>query len=98
MQSIVQGLWVVQQGINLILDQNGYAEIGVRIGIDIGDQNAVLQYGWNIIHTLNSDNSTHNQQIVKSPHYDIIGYTVNVAVKNDRTRKAQSSCHWPVSI
>jgi adenylate cyclase len=72
---------VVQQGINPILDQYGYPEIGVRIGIDIGDQNAVLQYGWNITHRSKSDDSTHNQQIVKSPHYDIIGYTVNVAVK-----------------
>jgi adenylate cyclase len=72
---------VVQQGINPILDQYGYPEIGVRIGIDIGDQNAVLQYGWNITHRSKSDDSTRNQQIVKSPHYDIIGYTVNVAVK-----------------
>jgi adenylate cyclase len=40
---------VVQHGINPILEQYGYPEMGVRIGIDIGDQNAVLQYGWNII-------------------------------------------------
>ena len=53
--------------------------MGVRIGIDIGDQNAVLQYEWDI-HRLN-DNNTQNQQAVKNPHYDIIGYTVNVAVK-----------------
>jgi adenylate cyclase len=75
---------VVEQGINPILDQYGYPEIGVRIGIDVGDQNAVLQYGWDITHTLNhdkSDDNIENQKIVKSPHYDIIGYTVNVAVK-----------------
>jgi adenylate cyclase len=70
---------VVQHGINPILEQYGYPEMGVRIGIDIGDQNAVLQYGWDI-HRLN-DNNTRNQQIVKTAHYDIIGYTVNVAVK-----------------
>jgi len=70
---------VVQLGINPILEQYGYPEMGVRIGIDIGDQNAVLQYGWDI-HSSN-DNNTQNQQIVKNPHYDIIGYTVNVAVK-----------------
>jgi adenylate cyclase len=28
-----------------------------------------------------NDNNTKNQQKVKNPHYDIIGYTVNVAVK-----------------
>lgn len=74
---------VVQQGINPILDQYGYPEMSVRTGIDVGDQNAVLQYGWNIIHSLNSDNNDnkHKQQIVKKPNYDIIGYTVNVAVK-----------------
>ena len=58
----------------------------MRIGIDVGDQNAVLQYGWNIIQRLNSYNkdnkSKHKRrQIVKRPYYDIIGYTVNVAVK-----------------
>jgi len=70
---------VVQLGINPILEQYGYPEMGVRIGIDIGDQNAVLQYGWDIYSS--NDNNTQNQQIVKNPHYDIIGYTVNVAVK-----------------
>lgn len=67
---------VVQHGINPILEQYGYPEMGVRIGIDIGDQNAVLQYGWNIIENLENE-----QQLVKKEYYDIIGYTVNVAVK-----------------
>jgi adenylate cyclase len=70
---------VVQHGINPILEQYGYPEMGVRIGIDVGGQNAILQYGWDT-HSL-YDNNTQNQQIVKTPHYDIIGYTVNVAVK-----------------
>jgi adenylate cyclase len=76
---------VVQHGINPILEQYGYPEMGVRIGIDIGDQNAVLQYGWNIIESLVNDsnncNLKHKQQLVKKEYYDIIGYTVNVAVK-----------------
>ena len=69
---------IVKQGINPILDQNGYPEISVRIGIDVGDQNAVLQYGWDIIHT--SEKNKH-KQTMKKPHYDIIGYTISVAVK-----------------
>ncbi len=69
---------IIQNGINPILDQNGYPEMSVRIGIDVGDQNSVLQYGWDIIHTL--DNNKH-EQIMKRPHYDIMGYTVSVAVK-----------------
>ncbi|HET7146990.1 MAG TPA: adenylate/guanylate cyclase domain-containing protein [Candidatus Nitrosopolaris sp.] len=68
---------IVKQGINPILDQNGYPEMSVRIGIDVGDQNAVLQYGWDIIHILNNK----HEQIMKKPHYDIIGYTISVAVK-----------------
>jgi adenylate cyclase len=69
---------IIQNGINPILDQNGYPEMSVRIGIDVGDQNAVLQYGWDIIHTV--DNNKH-EQIMKRPHYDIMGYTVSVVVK-----------------
>jgi adenylate cyclase len=69
---------IVRQGINPILDQNGYPELSVRIGIDVGDQNAVLQYGWDIIHTLDTNK---HKQIMKKPHYDIIGYTISVAVK-----------------
>jgi adenylate cyclase len=69
---------IVKQGINPILDQNGYPEVSVRIGIDVGGQNAVLQYGWDIIRT--SNNKKH-EQIMKKPHYDIIGYTIGVAVK-----------------
>jgi adenylate cyclase len=69
---------IVKHGINPILDQNGYPEMSVRIGIDVGDQNAVLQYGWDIIHTLDNNKL---EQIIKKPHYDIIGYTISVAVK-----------------
>jgi adenylate cyclase len=69
---------IIQNGINPILDQNGYPEMSVRIGIDVGDQNAVLQYGWDIIHTV--DNNKH-EQLMKRPHYDIMSYTVSVVVK-----------------
>jgi adenylate cyclase len=76
---------VVRHGINPILEQYGYPEMGVRIGIDLGDQNAVLQYGCNIFESLINDsnnyNIKHKQQLVKKEYYDIIGYTVNVAVK-----------------
>ena len=33
---------IVKQGINPILDQNGYPEMSFRIGIDVGDQNRHL--------------------------------------------------------
>lgn len=35
---------IIQQGMNTILEGNGYPELGVRIGIDMGE-NAIVQYG-----------------------------------------------------
>ncbi len=70
---------IVKQGLNPILDQNGYPEMSIRIGIDIGDQNAVLQYGWDIVQTF--DINSKNKQITKKAHYEIIGYTLSIAVK-----------------
>lgn len=35
---------IIQEGMNTILESNGYTELGVRIGIDIGE-NAIVQYG-----------------------------------------------------
>ncbi len=74
---------VVQQGINPILDQNGYPETSVRIGIDIGSDNAILQYGWKTLSRSDENNGNKHKQQEKAriPYYDIIGYTVNVAVK-----------------
>src|ERR687887_1813459 len=64
---------VIQNGINPILNQYDYPEMSIRIGIDVGEI-ALIQYGWDI-HALDG------KQIVKEPHHDILGYTVNVAVK-----------------
>jgi len=36
---------VMQNGINPILNDNDYPEMGVRIGIDVGES-MVVQYGW----------------------------------------------------
>jgi len=67
---------VIQNGINPILNQYDYPEMSIRIGIDVGEI-ALIQYGWDI-HTLG------DKQIVKEPHHDILGYTVNVAIKMTR--------------
>src|ERR671922_2789544 len=64
---------VMRQGINPILNQYDYPEMSIRVGIDVGET-ALIQYGWDI-HALDG------KQIVKEPHHDILGYTVNVAVK-----------------
>lgn len=64
---------IIQQGINPILNQYDYPEMNVRIGIDAGES-AVVPLYWDI-HTLDG------KQILKKPHYDILGYTVGVVVK-----------------
>ena len=64
---------IVRQGINPILNQYDYPELKVRIGIDVGE-NAVVQFGWDT-HTLDG------KVIMKSPHFDILGYTISIATK-----------------
>ena len=64
---------IIQQGMNPILNQFDYPELGVRIGIDLGE-NAIIQYGFDI-HKCDHD------KIIKEPHYDILGHTINMAVK-----------------
>jgi adenylate cyclase len=64
---------IILQGMNPILNQFDYPELGVRIGIDLGE-NAIIQYGFDI-HKCDQD------KLVKEPHYDILGHTINMAVK-----------------
>jgi class 3 adenylate cyclase len=63
---------IVREGINPILNQYDYAEMNVRVGIDLGE-NVVVQYGWD---TFNVDSKK-----LKKPHFDILGYTINIATK-----------------
>lgn len=63
---------IMREGINPILNQYDYPEVNVRVGIDLGE-NVVVQYGWDIF---NIDGKK-----LKIPHYDILGYTINIATK-----------------
>ncbi len=63
---------IIRDGINPILNQYDYPEMNVRVGIDLGE-NVVVQYGW--------DTHTVDGKKVRSPHYDILGYTINIATK-----------------
>jgi adenylate cyclase len=72
---------VIREGINPILNQYDYPEMAIRVGIDIG-KTAVIQYGSNI-------RRLNNMQI-KEPLLDILGHTVNVAVKMTRIAKPDS--------
>jgi class 3 adenylate cyclase len=63
---------IVREGINPILNQYDYPEMNVRVGIDLGE-NAVVHYGW--------DTHTIDGKKLQTPHYDILGYTINIATK-----------------
>jgi adenylate cyclase len=69
---------VIREGINPILNQYDYPEMAIRVGVDIG-KSAVIQYGTNIRWL--------NNMQVKEPLLDILGHTVNVAVKMTRLSK-----------
>jgi adenylate cyclase len=91
---------IIQEGMNIILEANGYPELGIRIGIDVGE-NAIVQYGLrpetitstedvtdtNVMKS-NKDNSNQDMSkeensvaILKKPHLDILGYTINIVTK-----------------
>ncbi|MFL6487120.1 MAG: adenylate/guanylate cyclase domain-containing protein [Nitrososphaera sp.] len=63
---------IIREGINPILNQYDYAEMNVRVGIDLGE-NVVVQYGWDIFNV--------DGKKVKRPHFDILGHTINIATK-----------------
>lgn len=69
---------VIREGINPILDQYGYPELGIRIGLDFG-QDAVVQYGWDI-QSIDYDDGG-KKRILKKPHLDILGHTISIATK-----------------
>jgi adenylate cyclase len=85
-------LRIVREAINPILNQYDCPEMNLRIGIDIGE-NAIIQSGWDIHPDIrnrhkNSKNViiNHNKKqqrrpLVKKPVYDVLSYTISIAVK-----------------
>jgi adenylate cyclase len=88
---------VIEEGINSILEENGYPELSIRVGIDVGE-NAVVHYGLGSNsetiseeekNTKKSKNGTNSNQsdkgnktnTIKKPLVDILGYTINTASK-----------------
>lgn len=86
-------LRITRETINPVLNQYDCPEMNLRIGVDIGE-NAIIQSGWdihpnirnrrknnkNIIITINH-NKKQQPLLVKKPVYDILSYTVSIAVK-----------------
>ena len=84
-------LRIPREAINPILNQYGYPEMNLRIGIDIGE-NAIIQSGWDIhpnIRNRRKNNKNivinHNKKqqrpLVKKTVYYILSYTISIEVK-----------------
>jgi adenylate cyclase len=84
---------IAREAINPILNQYDCPEINLRIGVDIGE-NAIIQSGWDIHSKIpsrrkNNKNAiitNHNKKqqehlLVKKPVYDVLSYTISIAVK-----------------
>ena len=67
----------VKEGFNPLLNQEDYEELGVRVGIDVGEV-VVVQYGW----TTDSPSASDGEYVMsKKPLHDILGYTISIASK-----------------
>jgi adenylate cyclase len=86
-------LRIAREAINPILNQYNCPEMNLRIGVDIGE-NAIIQSGWdthpNILKRRENNNKNfiinHNKKqqqrlLVKKPVYDVLSYTISIAVK-----------------
>jgi adenylate cyclase len=86
-------LRIAREAINPILNQYECPEINLRIGLDIGE-NAIIQSGWDIHPdirnrhknnknniTINNNNKKQQHLLVKKPVYDVLSYTISIAVK-----------------
>jgi class 3 adenylate cyclase len=68
---------IVCEGLNPILGEYDYPEMGVRVGIDLGE-NVVVQYGGGSSHlSVGQD----KREALKKPHFDILGYTISITAK-----------------
>src|SRR5918998_1466604 len=84
---------IAHKVINPILNQYDCPEMNLRIGVDIGE-NTIIQSGWDIypdirnrhknnknnIAIINNDNKKQQRLLVKKPVYDILSYTISIAV------------------
>jgi adenylate cyclase len=78
---------VINQGFNPVLNQYDYPEMGVRIGLDYGEnvvvkyspfsENSNIHYGDLFQQSSNERNAESKQQLI----YDILGYTISIATK-----------------
>ena len=68
---------IVREGLNPILGEYDYPEMGVRVGTDVGE-NVVVQYGGGSSHLSVGQDKC---EALKKPHFDILGYTISITAK-----------------
>src|ERR687893_2291945 len=83
-------LRIAREAINPILNQYDCPQMNLRIGVDIGE-NAIIQSGWDIHPNIRNkpknnknviiDNNKKQHLLVKKPVYDLLSYTLSIAVK-----------------
>lgn len=78
---------VIKQGFNPILNQYDYPEMGVRIGIDYGE-NVIVKYLLTTDNTKNLSKNVRRKRGIKQVRnnvnktiYDILGYTISITTK-----------------
>jgi adenylate cyclase len=82
---------VMQDGINPILNDNDYPEMGVRVGVDAGE-NVVVQYGWSTnSYTFIEENHVNETDNSKGDEGDAQYYSHNKGVVSPTTTDNSSS-------
>jgi adenylate cyclase len=75
---------IMHEGLNPILSEYDYPEMGVRVGVDVGE-NVVVQYGRGSSNSSNSSSHLSSGQdkrkALKKLHFDVLGYTISIAAK-----------------
>jgi adenylate cyclase len=69
---------IMCEGLNPILSEYDYPEMGVRVGIDLGE-NVVVQYGWGGRSRVST--AQDKQEMFKKLYFDILGYTISITAK-----------------
>jgi class 3 adenylate cyclase len=69
---------IMREGLNPILSEYDYPEMGVRVGIDLGE-NVVVQYGGGGRSRVST--AQDKQEMFKKLYFDILGYTISITAK-----------------
>ena len=71
-------LKIMREGLNPILGEYDYPEMGVRVGIDLGE-NVVVRYGG--VGSSRVSAGQDKREMFKKLYFDILGYTISITAK-----------------